>query len=1123
MSTHWFHKTRIIWLITIVLLSLGLVGGVLAAASSTTQPIQVQQATPPQAQGRGQASQPLPPSPYTPITLPDVARPVPDTERMRQQALAAWQAETLATRSQRSSDVPNEVTWVNFWQMATGLTWLSGVAGPFEDITITTSTGLTLYGTADMNGNFNIDPSIYLSYGDVVTATAGLGQFPAIVEFPEMKADSDSAVGTVSGHLSYNNWEVTVYPWWNAGPLTTNTDNEGNFSVSYGEIPGNGKGFIEVVDSTSPDFTASFERLFYDLEPYIMVDYGNNYIDGMYDAGYQVWITLTNELGEIKGTVNGVTGAPGWQGDTGFATWSHDFQWDGLPPDIEVGDKVYVVLDNGRSAETQVGAINGTLDVVADTVEGTLDVPWLTDPVRLDCNVYVPNGPMIGLMDIDPQGGAYACDFSLLPFDLLPGMSVGVKYFDPDNNEIVNRFYSPAPDLRINTWGQSTPASGNNYVLEVHYNNDGWLAAPDVTIQQSFTGMEYISDTSGFSHTGSGEPGDPIVWQVGSLPYSHNSERRFIIFLKVTGFPGELISTTADIATNMEYYQDYTRLHNYWEYPISETSESDLSIGMGIWTGAPAAGQDFVYSLSPCNNNGNSSTQVYITDTLPALTTLVDWWADRRGWEVVVEEPNQLVVTRPTLSGNDCSNVFITVHLSDQAEPEMTLHNEASIWAGSDPDLANNSAYLDQPVGWPNYNLHLFRNWVQGVFVPGGEIRFEFNVQNWGNMPMPGTLVTATLPVSTTFLSAYAWTWDGSFTFTPTVITDEYLVWDVGSAFPNGDFPNGYNFGIGIVLKISPDAAPATPLVMQVNATGDALEYRYDDNSVVYNETVNVNGPNLRVDKHTNYNWWAPGVINYELRITNIGTRYLENVLITDTYPISTTFGGCWWGHGPGNLQDCTYNDATRQAVFKLDYMSPGDTASAGLNAGVVPEYLGVEGLAYTNQADISNYDDITPADNHDEVTSYTGQDLFTRKVFKEGEVKVGELVTYTIEFGDLNNWPWTSNGTSHIIDTLPEGMTFFKAIGYWDPTIAWGPASREGQKYTWVWGPMWGQQTWTFDLVARVGPYADAGTLRNTVEAWRYNPAVFDLNPENNVSTADVELANGFYRQLLPLTQRTP
>ncbi len=1122
MITHRFHKTRIIWLLLIVFLSLGVVGGALAAASFTNHPIQAQQTTPPLAQAGGQAMQPFPPSPYIPTTLPAVPRPVPDTERIREQAMVAWQAETLAASLEHSGNVPNEVTYLYFWQMATGLTWLSGMAGPTEAITVTTSTGLTLYGIADIDGFFYIYQPIYLSYGDVLTATAGLGQFPAIVEFPEMKADSDSANGTVSGHTSYNHWSVTVYPWWSAPPLSTLTDEAGNFSVSYGEIPGNGKGFIEILDTTSPDFTAHFDRLFYDLEPYIMVDYANNYIDGMYDAGYEVWITLTNDLGEIKGTVNGVTGAPGWEGDTGFATWSHDFQWDGLPPDIEEGDKVYVALDNGRSAETQVGTINGTLDVAADTVEGTLDVPWLIDPVRLDCNVNIQYGPMIGFTDIDPQGGAYACDFSVLPFDILPGMRVGVKYYDPDNNEVANGFYSPAPDLRINTWGQGEPASGNNYILEVHYNNDGWLAAPGVTIQQSFTGLEYISDTSGFSHSGTGDPGDPIIWQVGSLPYSHNSERSFLVFLKVTGLPGELISTTADIGSSMEYYQDYTRLHNYWEYPISETSESDLSIGMGIWTGAPAAGQDFVYSLNPCNNSGASSTQVYITDTLPALTTLVDWWADRRGWEAVVEEPDQLVVTRPTLSGNDCSNVFITVHLSDEAVPEMPLHNEASIWASSDPDLANNSAYLDQPVGWPNYNLHLFRNWVQGVFVPGGEVLFEFNIQNWGNMPMPGTLVTATLPVSTTFLYSYAWTWDGSFTFTPTAITDQYLVWDVGSAFPSGDFPNGYNFGIGIILRISPDAAPATPLVMEVDAMGDALEYRYDDNSLVYNELVNENGPNLRVDKHTNYNWRSPGLLDYELRITNIGTRYLENVVITDSYPISTTFANCWWGHGPGNLQDCTWDDVTHQAVFKLDYLYPGQTASAGLDVDVLPEDLYVQELAYTNQADISNFGDITPADNHDEVTSYSGQDVFTRKWFKEGELKVGELITYTIEFGNLNSWPYALSN-SHIVETLPEGTTFVRAIGYWDPSVLWGPESIEGQKVTWAWSPMNGNQVWTADLVLRIGPYVNAGTLRNTVEAWKDNPADIDINPDNNISVVDLELAIGFYRQLLPVTLRTP
>ena len=250
------------------------------------------------------------------------------------------------------------------------------------------------------------------------------------------------------------------------------------------------------------------------------------------------------------------------------------------------------------------------------------------------------------------------------------------------------------------------------------------------------------------------------------------------------------------------------------------------------------------------------------------------------------------------------------------------------------------------------------------------------------------------------------------------------------------DFTNGYNQNVGIRLKINTDTPVGTPLVVENRVIGDMLEERYDDNVLVFTEAVNAAGPNLRVDKHTNWRWNWDGSLWYELRILNVGTQYLENVVITDTYPISTTMGKCWWNHGPGNLQECTWDDTTHQAVFKLDYMNPGETASANLYVDVLPEYVGLQGMQFVNQADISDFGDVSPEDNHDTVISYTGPDVFVRKWLKSGELRAGEVVTYTVEFGNANRWPWNGdqNYGSHITDTLPSGMTFIKAIPYWDP-----------------------------------------------------------------------------------------
>jgi uncharacterized repeat protein (TIGR01451 family) len=83
---------------------------------------------------------------------------------------------------------------------------------------------------------------------------------------------------------------------------------------------------------------------------------------------------------------------------------------------------------------------------------------------------------------------------------------------------------------------------------------------------------------------------------------------------------------------------------------------SDLNIGKWAWTGDPAPGQDFVYDVSVCNNESASSSEVFITDTLPLSTTLVNWWGWETGWELVSEDPHDWL-WRPTWMDTGAVNI----------------------------------------------------------------------------------------------------------------------------------------------------------------------------------------------------------------------------------------------------------------------------------------------------------------------------------------------------------------------------------------------------------------------------------------------------------------------------------
>jgi uncharacterized repeat protein (TIGR01451 family) len=112
-----------------------------------------------------------------------------------------------------------------------------------------------------------------------------------------------------------------------------------------------------------------------------------------------------------------------------------------------------------------------------------------------------------------------------------------------------------------------------------------------------------------------------------------------------------------------------------------------------------------------------------------------------------------------------------------------------------------------------------------------------------------------------------------------------------------------------------------------------------------------------------------------------------------------------------------------------------------------------------------------------------------------------GEVLTYTVEFGNSNLPPWDGdpNYGSHITETLPEGMTFITAT--WGSNQPWVPELVDGNTIVWGWGTMWNNSVWEYDLVVQLDESLQGGdVLTNTIEAYGDSP--YDVEPdwENNV-----------------------
>lgn len=188
----------------------------------------------------------------------------------------------------------------------------------------------------------------------------------------------------------------------------------------------------------------------------LRVDYGDNWVESFYEGGHMAWITVTESDGvTVKATAELVTEPKDyWGGETGFQ--SLDSTWLDAngnptenPPDIQPNDWVFGWVDNGASAQVQIGEISGTIDLAADSIAGAITAPWFTDRAQVECLDWgsgreQPFGNKDGGLVLTDGVDPYSCSWAG-EWDVQPGQTIGVGYFGPDGNWVTNAFSTPNP------------------------------------------------------------------------------------------------------------------------------------------------------------------------------------------------------------------------------------------------------------------------------------------------------------------------------------------------------------------------------------------------------------------------------------------------------------------------------------------------------------------------------------------------------------------------------------------------------------------------------------------------------------------------------------------------------
>lgn len=159
----------------------------------------------------------------------------------------------------------------------------------------------------------------------------------------------------------------------------------------------------------------------------LRVNYGHDWVESFYEAGHMAWITVTESDGvTVKATAELFTEPKDfWGGETGFQTQPED--WVPAPPDIQPYDWVFGWVDNGASAQVQIGDIGGMIDLEADSIEGTIYAPWFSGEVGVECHPWgAPEPAEIKFDTTLPDGNdTYFCSWAE-EWDIQTGQDVGV-------------------------------------------------------------------------------------------------------------------------------------------------------------------------------------------------------------------------------------------------------------------------------------------------------------------------------------------------------------------------------------------------------------------------------------------------------------------------------------------------------------------------------------------------------------------------------------------------------------------------------------------------------------------------------------------------------------------------
>ncbi|HWP45948.1 MAG TPA: FG-GAP-like repeat-containing protein [Candidatus Limnocylindrales bacterium] len=556
--------------------------------------------------------------------------------------------------------------------------------------------------------------------------------------------------------------------------------------------------------------------------------------------------------------------------------------------------------------------------------------------------------------------------------------SVTSNTFDPTpaNNTTTAQLttVNPVVDLALTKTDSPDPATTTadlTYTLTV--NNNGPSPATGVTLTDTLPSGVIFRSVSPTQGSCSGT--STITCNLGTISNGGSATVTIVVTPNTT----TTLVNTASVTANET---DSNTANN-----TATQSTAIVIIGLSvIQSDSPdpvAVGTDVTYTIRVINNSNSQATQVVLTDTLTGNFSFVS---------ATSTQGTCSGTTTITCNIGTMNKGVVTITVKVNPTAVGTITSTATVTSNPpDSNLADNTAVETTTVTVTD--LAITQSDSPDPVTVGANLTYTLVATNNGPSLATGVIVTDTLPVSVTYVSANSTQGTcskGSGTVTCSL----------------GNLANGASATINIVVT------PITVGIINntVQIAGNEADSNLSNNTSLQSTTITA--ADLSVTQTDSPDPIKVGNnLTYTLQVTNNGPSSAANVTLTDTLPVNVTFVSVTPNQGSCSV--------TTTVTCNLGTLTTG--ASATVSLIVQPTGAG----AITNSASVSSsqFDPNTTNNTSSQGTTVDPTaDLSVTQLDIPDPVTVGANLTYLLTV--TNQGPSQATGVT-LTDMLPPNITF--------------------------------------------------------------------------------------------------